>query len=189
MSDTLGARRFTPGEAAELAEFLTGEPWPFHSGTPDRAEVLRQVAEGHWDGPSARTFWLERGGEPAGVVRLFDLADGTPLFDLRLAAAHRGQGLGTLAVGWLTEYLFHDPAHDQADRGDHPDRQPRHALGVAAQRVRQGGPLPAGVAGPGRLAAQLAARRRRLRDPPVGLARRHHHAGALGRLTSGPALR
>jgi RimJ/RimL family protein N-acetyltransferase len=106
MPDTMTTARFVPGEAAALAGFLTGERWPFHAGVPDRAKVLGQVDRGHWDGPSAATFWLDRDGTRAGVVRLFDLDDPTPMFDLRIAAAHRGRGLGGQAVAWLTGHLF-----------------------------------------------------------------------------------
>lgn len=94
--------RFTPDQAEELADFLTSSDWPFHSRIPDRSTILRQMADGYWDGPSARTFWIHR----SGVVRLFDLDDGTPLFDLRIAASERGRGLGSKAVEWLTRYLF-----------------------------------------------------------------------------------
>ena len=44
-----------------------------------------------------------------GLVRLLDLDDvddGSPLFDLRIGSAHRGQGFGTAAVTWLSDYLF-----------------------------------------------------------------------------------
>jgi RimJ/RimL family protein N-acetyltransferase len=40
------------------------------------------------------------------LIRLLDLADDTPMFDLRLRAACRGAGLGTHAVRWLTASLF-----------------------------------------------------------------------------------
>ena len=35
-----------------------------------------------------------------------DLADPTPVFDLRLRTSDRGRGYGTAAVRWLSEYLF-----------------------------------------------------------------------------------
>jgi RimJ/RimL family protein N-acetyltransferase len=94
--------RFTPDQADDLAEFLLSSAWPFHAGVPTRTSVARQVADGYWDGPGARTFWIGN----KGVVRLFDLDDGAPLFDLRIAERHRGRGLGSQAVEWLTDYLF-----------------------------------------------------------------------------------
>jgi RimJ/RimL family protein N-acetyltransferase len=100
-------RPFTPGDAGLLADFLTGEVWPYHgSGAPDRDAILRRVADGHYGSGSARTFWIMAGNEHAGLIWLFDLDDGTPMFDLRIRAAHRGRGLGGAAVGWLTGYLF-----------------------------------------------------------------------------------
>ena len=37
---------------------------------------------------------------------LDDVVDGSPLIDLRLAASDRGRGVGTAALGWLTDHLF-----------------------------------------------------------------------------------
>lgn len=47
--------------------------------------------------------------ERVGLIRLYDLDDvddGYPLFDLRIRATYRGQGIGKQAVQWLTRYLF-----------------------------------------------------------------------------------
>lgn len=44
-------------------------------------------------------------GEDAGLIRLMDLRDSTPVFDLRLRAQWRGKGLGGQALRWLTAYL------------------------------------------------------------------------------------
>jgi RimJ/RimL family protein N-acetyltransferase len=100
-------RRFRSGEADELADLLAGEVWPYH-GAPrvDHADVLRRASEGYYDNASARTFWITQNGSPAGIVRLFDLDDGTPMFDLRVREPFRGKGIGTKALRWLTAYLF-----------------------------------------------------------------------------------
>lgn len=98
--------RWGPDETDALADLIVGEPWPFHAGTADRDAVRARAADGFYDGPGARTFWIVDGGVRAGMVRLFDLDDGDPMFDLRVRAADRGRGLGTAAVGWLTGYLF-----------------------------------------------------------------------------------
>lgn len=101
-------RRFVPGEVELLAAFLTGEDWPFfgRSGRP-RADLVReQAAAGHYDSDQARTFWIVAGTAEVGLIRLFDLGDDTPLFELRIRAAYRSAGLGTAAVRWLTRYLF-----------------------------------------------------------------------------------
>ncbi|MBL7255081.1 GNAT family N-acetyltransferase [Paractinoplanes lichenicola] len=67
--------------------------WPVHAG------------EAVWD-ESAHTHWIVVDGCRCGFVRAFDLDDGTPLFDLRLASDCRGRGIGTAALGWLVGYLF-----------------------------------------------------------------------------------
>jgi RimJ/RimL family protein N-acetyltransferase len=99
-------QRFTRAETERLADFLTDEPWPFHSGRADRGEVRRLVAGGHYDGDSARTYWIIMNNEHVGLIRLWDLGDSTPMFDLRIRAADRGRGIGTRALGWLTEHVF-----------------------------------------------------------------------------------
>ncbi|MGH3407562.1 MAG: GNAT family N-acetyltransferase [Streptosporangiaceae bacterium] len=99
-------RRFVSADAELLASFLTEQQWPYHGKIPDRGAVLRQVADGYYDSSSARTFWIIVSNERAGLIRLFDLDDGGPLFDLRIRAEHRGRGLGGQAVAWLTQYLF-----------------------------------------------------------------------------------
>lgn len=100
--------RFEAGEAEQLADFLAGEAWPFHAGaTVERQDVLDRVATGYYD----ELYWIEADGERAGFVRLFDLEDETPMFDLRISARHRGKGLGRAAVRWLTDRLFGEFPH------------------------------------------------------------------------------
>ena len=100
-------RRFVPAEADLLVEFLTAEDWPYFSGgTPDAAQVRAAVAAGRYDSDQTRSFWIVTPAGEAGLIRLFDLADDTPLFELRIRAAYRGAGLGTRAVHWLIGYLF-----------------------------------------------------------------------------------
>lgn len=102
--------RDDPQDGEQLAHLLAGEAWPFHSGGPlTVVEVLDRVRDGWCDGPGIRTYWIGAGqGDPVGVVRVWDIGDGAPLFDLRLRAAHRGRGIGRLAVRDLTRLLFED---------------------------------------------------------------------------------
>ncbi len=91
-----------------LIDFLTGHEWPFHVGRRrTREEVADAIASGRFDGADHATFWLEsqdRGR--VGLAVLEDLDDDTPLFDLRLAAEHRGLGLGTAAVRAIADHVF-----------------------------------------------------------------------------------
>ncbi|WP_432156936.1 GNAT family N-acetyltransferase [Streptomyces sp. bgisy153] len=103
-------RRFDPADATDvdaLVGFLTSDTWPFHGQAVVDEEGTRQrVAGGDFDGDGTRTFWIGAGEEVLGLVRLMDLEDATPLFDLRLRSRDRGRGVGSRAVTWLTAYLF-----------------------------------------------------------------------------------
>ncbi|MCF6468131.1 GNAT family N-acetyltransferase [Nonomuraea sp. MG754425] len=118
--------RFSPGQAEALVGFLTGEEWPFHASVQEATAIRRRVADGSYDDAESRTFWLVADGERAGLVRLQDLTDHTPMFDLRIRAAWRGRGLGTAAVTWLTSYVFTEfPAYRRIEGNT---RQDNHAM-------------------------------------------------------------
>jgi hypothetical protein len=91
-AENIGYQRFTPAETGRLADFLTAGPWPFHSGREDRGQVRQRVADGYYDGDSTRTYWIIAENEHVGFIRLVDLGDSTPMFDLRIRAADRGRG-------------------------------------------------------------------------------------------------
>jgi len=107
-------------EFAALAELLVGEEWPFHGDSrPSWETVQGWLAAGRFTGSGVCSFWirtaeLDAAAQPrqrladvtAGIVTLRDLADPTPVFDLRLRSAFRGRGYGTAAVRWLTGYVF-----------------------------------------------------------------------------------
>lgn len=90
-----------------VVEFLTGEEWPFHGRSRLTAEQAGRIRLGPPE--EVRAFWILEHGTRIGFIRLFDLEDaddGSVQFDLRIAASHRGRGIGRQAVGWLTRYLF-----------------------------------------------------------------------------------
>jgi RimJ/RimL family protein N-acetyltransferase len=107
-------------DAVALASLLSGDEWPYHGTSRPSAETVRGwLAAGRFTGPQVRSFWLVGDGQEgaaadgpgpatatAGIVTLRDLADPTPVFDLRVRSAYRGRGLGSAAVRWLTGYLF-----------------------------------------------------------------------------------
>jgi len=99
-------QRFTRAETELLADFLTGEPWPYHCGRESRGETRLRVTGGYYDGDSVRTYWIILRNERIGLIRLYDLSDSTPMFDLRIRAADRGRGIGAGALAWLTELVF-----------------------------------------------------------------------------------
>jgi RimJ/RimL family protein N-acetyltransferase len=99
------------GGAGELVDFLVAHEYPFHVRarvTPD--QVRESLAAGRYSGPDHRALWVTAEGRRVGLVVLEDLEDaaegGTPLFDLRLATAERGRGLGAELLRALTAYVF-----------------------------------------------------------------------------------
>jgi RimJ/RimL family protein N-acetyltransferase/uncharacterized cupin superfamily protein len=118
-----------PDHASAAVEFLVASDWPFHGSPRLTAEAAGSVTLVDDDVVS---FWIREDDRPVGLIRAFDLddvADGSPLFDVRIAATDRGRGLGVASVAWLTGHLFatYDELHriEATTRGDN----------VAMQRV------------------------------------------------------
>jgi RimJ/RimL family protein N-acetyltransferase len=108
-------------EVDALRRFLTAEEWPFHVvPRPDPEDIGVQFDNGAYD----HAFWVVD-GDRVGLVRLFDLDDGTPLFDLRVSSAARGRGAGTSAVRWLTGHVF---THYGTNRIEGTTRDDNHAM-------------------------------------------------------------
>ncbi len=98
--------RVSTAEASAFVAFLLGSDWPFHGAA--QLSVAEAEAIGITN-TETRSFWIRDAGTVVGLVRLLDLGDvedGSPLFDLRIASGHRGQGYGTAAVQWLSDHLF-----------------------------------------------------------------------------------
>jgi len=94
-------------ETEELVAFLTSQPWPYHGNpNPSEASIRDGAANGRYAGEDTQTLWIVEDGAKVGLVRLFDLGDLTPVFDIRIDAARRGRGIGTEAVRLLAEHVF-----------------------------------------------------------------------------------
>lgn len=95
-----------PNDAAAVVQFLTSSEWPFHGTSALTAEQAASITIAD---DETESFWVRRSDAAVGLIRVFDLSDlavGSPLFDLRLADAERGRGVGPVAVRWLTSHLF-----------------------------------------------------------------------------------
>ena len=99
---------FGPADVGPLARFLAESDWPFHhEASVDENWVRARVESGHFFGADAKSFLVrDETEQPIAFGRIFDLSDLTPLLDLRVAAAARGRGVGTLALRGLTAWLF-----------------------------------------------------------------------------------
>lgn len=93
---------------AELVQFLTGNTFPFHvNDRPESASVHESIDAGAFDDEDHQSFWVDHADlGRIGFVRLEDLTDPTPLFDLRLAEQFRGRGLGVPVLRALTHMVF-----------------------------------------------------------------------------------
>lgn len=91
-----------------LVAFLSGEEFPFHvRRTISAGDAAAAVDSGSFRDDDHDTSWLEHSDlGRIGIVRLEDLGDPVPLFDLRIAGRFRGQGLGLPALRAVTDHVF-----------------------------------------------------------------------------------
>lgn len=102
---------WTMEEQEQLIHFMTTNTWPYHGNSnPAREIIEKMIGEGGYGSDEVKTFWVENDQqEKVGIVKVFDLQDDIPLFDLRIAESHRGQGYGPSALKKVAEYVFSLP--------------------------------------------------------------------------------
>jgi RimJ/RimL family protein N-acetyltransferase len=94
-----------------LVDFLAANSFPYHRVARTTREQAREVVVGGrlWSADSVG-FWVEADGTHIGIAVIDDLTDvadgGNPVFDLRLAEAQRGRGLGVPVLRALTDLVF-----------------------------------------------------------------------------------
>ncbi|AYC30394.1 GNAT family N-acetyltransferase [Paenisporosarcina cavernae] len=103
-------QEWTMEEQELLIHFMTTNNWPFHgNSTPAREIIEKTIEEGGYESDEVKTFWLEEDSQKVGMVKLFDLQDDIPVFDLRIAEAFRGKGYGPQALKLIATYVFSLP--------------------------------------------------------------------------------
>lgn len=104
-------QEWTMEEQEQLIHFLMTNTWPFHGHTnPGRHLIEKTIDEGGYQSDEVKTFWvINSEGEQVGIVKLYDLHDEIPMFDLRIADAHRGHGYGQQALKEIVHYVFELP--------------------------------------------------------------------------------
>ncbi|MDN4606365.1 GNAT family N-acetyltransferase [Sporosarcina highlanderae] len=101
-------REWTMEEQEQLIHFLTTNTWPFHGNAhPERELIEKTIEEGGYESDEVKTFWVQNEEEDiVGIVKIYDLQDEIPLFDLRIADRYRGFGYGPKALRLITEFVF-----------------------------------------------------------------------------------
>lgn len=98
---------FTPvasSERDDLIEFIVADSYPYNAIPQPSAE---QVAEWVNTGLFTETFWIARDGTRVGTLQYQDASPVHAELHIRLHTPFRGQGIGTQAIRWLIDYLFH----------------------------------------------------------------------------------
>ena len=97
-------------EIDTLVNFLTSDTWEFHGVPNPSPEKVRESYENKfYNGEDCKTFWITLDKDTkAGMIRIYDLQDVTPLFDIRILSKYKGLGLGTSTINWLTDYIFNN---------------------------------------------------------------------------------
>lgn len=115
-------------EIDALIEFLTSETWEFHGTPKPKPERIRASYENHYyTSDDCKTFWVILDEDTkAGMVRIYDLEDGTPLFDIRILSKYKGMGIGTSTVNRIVDYIFKN--YSDKDRIEGYTRQDNYSM-------------------------------------------------------------
>lgn len=98
----------TGDDREDLVSFISGYSWPFHVGIRrSREDVEEAINDGAYDDEDNTSYWINHDElGRIGYLRLEDLTDPTPLFDLRLAEEFRGRGLAVEVLRAATDFVF-----------------------------------------------------------------------------------
>ena len=120
--------RFEEFKLDALVGFLTSDTWEFH-GTPNpNPEQIRANYENQlYNGEGCKTFWVILDKDTkVGMIRIYDLEDPTPLFDIRISSKYKGMGVGTSTVNWFVDYIFNN--YSDMERIEGTTRQDNYAM-------------------------------------------------------------
>lgn len=126
---------WTMEEQEQLIHFMTTNNWPFHGNSnPAREIIEKTIEEGGYESDEVKTFWVENEDQvKVGFVKVFDLQDEIPVFDLRIAENHRGHGYGPAALRKVADYVFSLP--EEKIRVEGHTRQDNFAMRKTFERV------------------------------------------------------
>lgn len=101
-------QEWTMEEQEQLIHFMTTNTWPYDGHShPGRGIIEKAIEEGGYESDEVKTFWVENEArEKVGIVKIYDLQEQIPLFDLRIANESRGYGYGPEALRLVANYVF-----------------------------------------------------------------------------------
>ena len=104
----MNLKEWTMLEQEQLIHFMTTNTWPYEGHSHLGREILEKaIEEGGYESDEVKTFWVENEhDEKVGIVKIYDLQEEIPLFDLRIANQFRGNGYGPMALRLVEEYVF-----------------------------------------------------------------------------------
>ena len=127
-------------EIDTLVEFLTSDTWEFYgTPNPNPDRIRASYDNNYYSGDDCKTFWVILDQDiKAGMVRIHDLEDDTPMFDIRILSKHKGVGIGTSTVNWLVDYIFNNYSDKERIEGatrqdNYPMRSVFHKCGFVKE--------------------------------------------------------
>ncbi|MGI8414930.1 MAG: GNAT family N-acetyltransferase [Nakamurella sp.] len=87
---------------------MTGNEFPFHVvPSPTRPQIESAINDGAYRDHDNDSYWIDHSVHGRiGFLRFEELSDGAPLFDLRLEASKRGQGLAVDVLHVAAGHVF-----------------------------------------------------------------------------------
>lgn len=88
----------------DLEKWLCSDTWDYFGKSKLTPEDFN---ESMFFNEKTKCFWvIGEDRTKVGLIKIFDLNDPTPLFDIRLKTEFRSMGFGEKAVKWIVDYIF-----------------------------------------------------------------------------------
>ncbi len=115
-------------EIQDLVSFLSENTWYYlNDSNPTRESILDKYENKVFTGEGIKSFWIiSDENKKIGFIRIYDINDGTPLIDIRLAKDSKGLGIGTNAIKWISQFIFE--TYTNIDRIEGNTRQDNYSM-------------------------------------------------------------
>ena len=106
MEPTVTIRQFDESDLDALNGLIMTNDWPFHNNKITEPKTIEYFTD------STKTLLAVRQNETLGYVRIEEFIDGdSPLFDIRIKATERGNGLGIALIKAAETAVFTELPH------------------------------------------------------------------------------